>query len=246
VLLAAGALAGILLSPPSPEATREAVRRILAQAEYQTEMPVPEWRRVRETRDPPATPPPRERVGDRVPEETPATPPPTRVSRDDRSDADRGGESGLGRAVFWTLLAVAGVLAVAWVVRSRRRVERDVVPASPAVAGAAADPAVVARPLTAAERLAKDGRFGEAVHELLLQTLAALLARSELPIARSLTSREILARVRLPGEARECLEALVLAAEACHFGGRPASADDYARSTDHFRRFASAYGRAAA
>jgi hypothetical protein len=242
VLLLAGAIAGgLLFSPPSPEATREAAKRVLGKAEYQTALPTdrpptgrpgdegtPEGRRRRE------------RVGDRVPADWDGPRPPRAVP----DEAPRGGGgSAVGQAVMWTLIGVVLVLVVLALLRSVRGSERDVAPGA-VVAATPADAAVVARPLSAAEVLARDGRFGEAIHELLLQTLGALAARSSIPITASLTSREILARAPLPGAARGSLETLVGAAEVCHFGGRPASDADYARCTDHFRRFAAAYARA--
>ena len=63
----------------------------------------------------------------------------------------------------------------------------------------------------APRRSPREGRFAEAIHALLLETLAALSRAARL--APSLTSREIVARVPLPARAREALAGLVAAVE---------------------------------
>ena len=57
------------------------------------------------------------------------------------------------------------------------------------------DPTVV---LAAADELAREGRYAEAMHVLLLRGLADIRARLDEPFANSLTSREILRSTRLP------------------------------------------------
>jgi hypothetical protein len=136
----------------------------------------------------------------------------------------------LFRFLLYAAVAVAVLLALAWVVRllvSGR--ERDVaVPAEAEVAPLEVE-------LTRPERLAAAGRYSEAIHALLLETLAALSRASRLPT--SFTSREILERVRLPARAREALGGLVLAVEISRFGGIPASEADYRICFGRFQEF---------
>lgn len=129
-------------------------------------------------------------------------------------------------APYLLLVAVVAVLAVMLVVwlagadrerwqerlRSLRRPQRS-----------AAEPSPSANPqLAAADELALQGRYSEAVHALLLAVLAGLSGRDRRwPSAA--TGREIAARhVR-----NEDLRSLVAAAELAHFGGRQATREEY-------------------
>ena len=136
----------------------------------------------------------------------------------------------LVRILMWIGLAVAVVLAVAWVMSrvGGRTLDQEVDP------GAGA-PAPLEVPLESAQRLAAAGRFAEAIHLLLLETLAALSRAARL--APSLTSREIAARVPLPARAREALAGLVAAVEISRFGGAPAGERDYRACLARFHAF---------
>jgi len=87
------------------------------------------------------------------------------------------------------------------------------------------DPAVV---LAAADELAREGRYAEAMHVLLLRGLADIRARLDEPFADSLTSREILRSTRLPDQARDSLRDVVGRVEWTYFGEYPAGQEDYA------------------
>jgi hypothetical protein len=91
-----------------------------------------------------------------------------------------------------------------------------------------------------AERLAAEGRFAEAIHALLLRGLAKSASAAARP---ALTSREVLRDLRLPGEARQALEALVRSVEWAHFGGRPVGAAEYEASLAEYRRLREAWPR---
>jgi hypothetical protein len=142
------------------------------------------------------------------------------------------------RFLAWAAAAVVLSLAAIWLVRR-------LAPAPSGDAPAALDPATASLdvPLTGARALAAAGRFGEAIHALLLETLAALSRASRL--APSLTSREILARVRLPARAREALAALVLAVEVSRFGGAEPGEADYQACVERFETFLATYRGAA-
>lgn len=141
------------------------------------------------------------------------------------------------RILFWAGLAVLFFLAVSWLVRRLSGPPRD---PEVAPAGAAAP---VAIPIASAEALAAEGRWAEAIHALLLETLEALSRAARL--APSLTSREIVARVRLPVRAREALSGLVLAVEVSRFGGGAAEERDYRECLGRFHAFLDTYRGAA-
>ena len=81
--------------------------------------------------------------------------------------------------------------------------------------------------LAAADELARQGRYRDAMHILLLRSLAELRAALDEPFADSLTSREILRSTRLPKTAREPLRDVVGRVEWTYFGERPAEREDY-------------------
>jgi hypothetical protein len=81
--------------------------------------------------------------------------------------------------------------------------------------------------LGAADELAAEGRFVEAMHVLLLQGLAAIRAGLDEEFADSLTSREILRRARLSDPGRASLRDIVNRVEWTYFGQHPAALADY-------------------
>jgi hypothetical protein len=132
--------------------------------------------------------------------------------------------------VLWLVVAVAlGVLIYAF---------RDYIPIwqwgrggawtpeeSAAAGGEARTPAVV---LGAADDLAAEGRFVEAMHVLLLQSLADIRAGLDEQFADSLTSREILrSSTRLSEAGRVALRDIVNRVEWTYFGDYPAALPDY-------------------
>ncbi len=140
--------------------------------------------------------------------------------------------------LLWGALAVLAFLAIAWLVRRLAPGARDVEIAEPG----AATP--VAIPIASAEALAAGGRWAEAIHALLLETLQALSRAARL--APSLTSREIVARVPLPERARDALSGLVLAVEISRFGGATAAEGDYRACLGRFHAFLESYRAGAA
>ena len=81
--------------------------------------------------------------------------------------------------------------------------------------------------LAQADDLAARGFFVEAMHLLLLHSLAEIRRRLRLEFADSLTSREILRRARLPEEVTGALRSIVTRVELSYFGGYPAAQPDY-------------------
>ena len=132
--------------------------------------------------------------------------------------------------MLWLVIAVAlGVLLYAF---------RDMIPmlgrwgrsgawsSDDAVPGGveARAPAVV---LGAADDLAAEGRFVEAMHVLLLQSLADIRAGLDEQFADSLTSREILRSTRLSEAGRAPLRDIINRVEWTYFGEHPAALPDY-------------------
>lgn len=151
-------------------------------------------------------------------------------------------------SVLWPVLAaigVAGLAIVLWrALEARRGRERTVrAPAAPGGGGPARRTLRIG-PLTDVEDLARQGRFGEAIHLLLLHLFAALQRRPATAPAPAHTGREVLARTRLASQAHDALGVLVAAAEKVHFGGRPASREDYDACLAHYRRFLDSFERA--
>jgi hypothetical protein len=94
-------------------------------------------------------------------------------------------------------------------------------------------------PLDAADQLSRYGRFVDAMHMLLLQSLADIRQRLGVQFADSLTSREILRGARLSPQVHTSLREIVSAVEWTYFGGYPAEMRDYAacrRSFEALRR----------
>jgi hypothetical protein len=90
---------------------------------------------------------------------------------------------------------------------------------------------VQAPPPDAAELLAGEGRYDEAVHTLLLLALAAV-GRTSFHDT-SLTSREVAAASRIEGAGASSLTALVRAVEVSRFGGRALGRAEYEASREH-------------
>lgn len=151
---------------------------------------------------------------------------------------------GLGPVFLYGLGAVALTLLLLALVRWAQGRRRSA--ALPAPGPLAAAPAPFVAPLGAADALAAQGRFTEAVHVLLLDTLRTLAGRTGAVIPPALTSREILGKIPLEPPAREPLASLVLAVETSVFGGRPAERADFDACVDHVHRFAAVYQRAGA
>jgi hypothetical protein len=93
--------------------------------------------------------------------------------------------------------------------------------------GPAGAPRTTASSLAAADDLAGQGRFVEAMHLLLLHSLAELRRGLKVELADSLTSREIVRLARLPDRGRGALDRIVARVESSWFGDHPASRDDY-------------------
>jgi hypothetical protein len=138
------------------------------------------------------------------------------------------------RIVLITLLIVGGLLLLFFLINAlptiRERLKRRAAAqAQPSVTPIAsdADRERLEIALSEADRLARQGAFGEALHLLLLYCLNEMRRRFGLGLPPSLTSREILGLSVLPEIRRTGLSVIVSAVEISHFGGRPADETTY-------------------
>lgn len=163
-----------------------------------------------------------------------------------REQRQRGPLSAIATALMWVLIVVAIALIALLMIQEFVGYNPDAEigdDGAQPVTSKDADAAVVARPLGDAEALAQAGDFAEAIHVLLLRTLEELSRRGGVQLPPSLTSREILGRIPLPGDAQHALADLVTAVEVSHFGGATPGASDYHLCRDRFQLFAAAYTR---
>lgn len=100
--------------------------------------------------------------------------------------------------------------------------------------------------LEAADDLAAQGRFVDAMHVLLLQALADIRRRLDEEFADSLTSREILRSRQLSEPLRRPLREVISRVEWTYFGGHSADRDDYLACRASFSTLAQALLRGAA
>ncbi len=231
------ALFGVAAASPTPADVQESAEHVL-DSSYQSKLPhetvdnAEQGAAGKPVLDPRGWRPPTGRPGERRAQE----PEPRRVG---------GPLSAIATALLWVLLAVSVALIGFMVFRELSGYEADELAGDEAPEEAAdrGDDAVVQAPLGDAEALAGQGRYGEAIHVLLLRTLEELARRVTVRLPRSLTSREILSRVAVPDEARVALSDLVGAVEVTHFGSHEPSQSDYLACRERFQRFAAAYTR---
>lgn len=139
------------------------------------------------------------------------------------------------RIMLWGAV-ILGVLVTIWSLRdslpifsrSRRIVAREPMHPASSPSSRMEDAQIEA------DDLARQGHYGEAMHVLLLKSLAEIRTRLGISFAASLTSREIVRRVQLPLTGRGALSAIVQSVERTYYGGRPASREDYAGCREEF------------
>ncbi|PZO05933.1 MAG: hypothetical protein DCF28_02640 [Alphaproteobacteria bacterium] len=92
--------------------------------------------------------------------------------------------------------------------------------------------------LAAADRLAAEGRFGEAAHLLLLRSVEDIQSRRPKALRVSLTTREIASLEALPPEARPAFRRIGRVVERSLFGGAVIGADAFADCRRAYEDFA--------
>lgn len=147
---------------------------------------------------------------------------------------------GLNFGVFETVLLVliaAGALWIAWSLlwplwRDRRPRE------AAAEAEWTPDRAAAIALLEDADRLAAEGRYGEAAHLLLQRSVHHIATARPEWLTPSTTSREIGAIAALPVAAKQAFGVIAREVERSLFALRGLSAEDWSRARDAYARFA--------
>ena len=92
--------------------------------------------------------------------------------------------------------------------------------------------------LEEADALARDGKFGEAVHLLLFRSIEDIQTRRDKQLPEALTAREIGALDDLPAEPRAALDPIIGLVEQNFFGGRDLVERDWTTARASYERFA--------
>ena len=136
--------------------------------------------------------------------------------------------SGFGTVLLWVAGAFGAVFLIVMLAESvsggALQRGRDSRAPGTAEAGAAAGPRAS---LITADQLAADGRYTEAMHQLLQDTVAALRRRLAAEISDALTSREILRALALRQAEHDALRDMIARVEQTWFAQRRAAVDDY-------------------
>ena len=261
---AATVLLSIWFAAAPPEEAGPAVKRLFRDFDYQQDLFPPPWRFEPSSGRPPApedsgeAKEPRHARGERwsrdgwreedkqdierhfgLPDERGW--PELREREREMEPQSGGGFAGLAsllEILVWIGLAVLLGVVVSTLVQNRA-VRREAPLREVQAGGAPA--AALEQPRTAAEALAAEGRYEEAVHLLLLETIDALVAAQPGGVPEAWTSREIQRGLSMPEEARGPFAMLVDTVEASLFGGRPVAASDWEACRERFQTFASAY-----
>ena len=142
------------------------------------------------------------------------------------------------RLILYSFMIVAVVLLGVWAydayVVPWRRGDRAGPQAG--VPGAGPEAAGRGHSFLTAQRLVAERRFAEAIHALLLAAIDWLNRASDADLPESFTSREVLRRARLDGDAHHALSKLVAAVEVVHFGGAGAAFEDYQECLEQYNR----------
>jgi hypothetical protein len=142
----------------------------------------------------------------------------------------------VSKVLIWVAIGVGIALLLAFLVQQLQSIPPDPRTEEAMIAELAAQAPAPRVTLADADGLASQGRFGEAIHALLLHALVALRQRYALDYQPAQTSREILRRLP-PSDRRASLADLVLAVELTHFGGRESGRSDYEHCKSSFERF---------
>ena len=158
-------------------------------------------------------------------------------------------ELNLPPETLW-LVVIAGVGMLLYIFRDMIpmfRIRRDAAWTGDETGAAETGRPAAGMALGAADELAAQGRYVEAMHVLLLQALAEIRVRLNEQFADSLTSREILRSKQLSDELRHPLRDVVSRVEWTYFGEHPAEQNDYLACRSSFTALARClYGSAAA
>lgn len=149
------------------------------------------------------------------------------------------------RIILWSVLAAAAI-ALAWIVYERLRYGIWRLPRRrrPVLAEGAADDdwqpdAAPARAwLEEADLLAKDGRYAEAVHHLLIRSVEDIQRRRPQALRPAFTSRNIAENTAIPAAPRRLFADIAAVVERSLFGGRAVDAQDWSACRSRYADFA--------
>lgn len=144
--------------------------------------------------------------------------------------------SSLASLLVYLLVGAAVILLVVWILTESAE-RRKKAEAGDAAAGGEGEAELEGKDLILddATRLAGEGRYGEAMHVLLLVAIHQVAERSRSTLPPSRTSRELVRLLPLGADSREAFGEMVRGVELTLFGGAPAQAEDYRRSLESFR-----------
>ena len=149
------------------------------------------------------------------------------------------------RFFLWGVLAVAA-LALAWAIYNRLRhgewrlrLPRRVPASEITVEEEWAPEQGTARSwLEEADALAREGRYAEAIHQLLFRSIEDISRRRPNLVRPALTSREIGGSDAIPSRARELFAAIARLVERSLFGGRAVGEKDWLAARGAYSDFA--------
>lgn len=136
--------------------------------------------------------------------------------------------------LFWAVFLALVAVLVAWLVREWRRRHR---PPPEAVAREPSLPADIAGEIPDPDELAREGRYAEAVHAMLLRAIRELALSRPRELPPAMTSREILRDSRLADEPARELRGIVIAVEVSRFGGADVDRGDYSLVNERYLSF---------
>lgn len=151
------------------------------------------------------------------------------------------------KVLFWGIVGIIAIWALYGLVRlflNRSDQDRELKKRNKR--GQADDVYVDVRPeaaaaktlLEEAERLAREGRFAEAVHLLLFRSIEDIQKRLEGGVPKSLTAREIGSLPAIPETAQSALSPIIMIVEASFFGNRDVTESNWLEAKSSYERFA--------
>lgn len=244
LVLSAAAPAQAQQNEPDRETPVESAHAVLSDGTYQSELPLPP--EPRKQPEPSTASEPQRDAS--APGSDPA--PAAKTRQRAEPDSVTSGASASDGTWLWVAAAVVGVPLIAYILLTLYRARQTAnAPKStdgrkPKQHRPAPTPAPASAPineptiLDAADRLAGAGRYGEAIHFLLLNGLQHAGRRARQRIPPALTNRELLRALPLAENMARALSVLVRLSERSHFGDAAPSAADYQLSREKFQLFA--------
>lgn len=152
-------------------------------------------------------------------------------------------EGPYARALLWGVIALAAAVLCWAIYRRRATGRRRLWTRSPPLATEPVDEwrpdaAPVRAWLDEADSLARQGRFAEAIHSLLLRSVDDIAARRPQLAKPSLTGRELASSELLPSSARGLFARIARMVEHSLFGGRPVHESDWLQARQAYSEFA--------